>query len=208
MYADKIDEEFIQTHTVFAEGGGPWGAQKELTFDDFKKFLEDYTPEKVADLVGLSSEKIVQAARMFGRADKTMSLWTMGLNQRKWGTWVNNAVYNLHLLTGKLCSPGNTALSMTGQPNACGGVREQGMLSHLLPAHRLVKNAKHLLFGKILTCKGRALKLILDGINFGRNIKIQRIVIKKTFINQCIQKTSKDGGKILKVIHFLPLNKK
>ena len=47
---------------------------------------------------------------MFGRAPAAMSLWTMGLNQRRWGTWANNLVYNLHLLTGKICKPGSTAL--------------------------------------------------------------------------------------------------
>jgi nitrate reductase NapA len=80
---------------------------------------------------------------MFGKSKATMSLWTMGLNQRVWGTWINNLMYNLHLITGKICKPGNTALSMTGQPNACGGAREQGMLSHLLPAHRVIKKAHH-----------------------------------------------------------------
>ena len=48
---------------------------------------------------------------MSGNADpkrKTMSMWCMGFNQRTRGVWANNLVHNLHLLTGKICSPGNT----------------------------------------------------------------------------------------------------
>jgi nitrate reductase NapA len=57
--------------------------------------------------------------------------------------WANNLVHNLHLLTGKIGKPGSTPLSLTGQPNACGGVRDGGALSHLLPYGRLIANDKH-----------------------------------------------------------------
>ena len=135
-----VDREFVDRHTTIAEGGAVWGPEEPVSFDGFMEFLSDYTPEKVAKKTGLRAADIREAARLFGRSRTTMSLWTMGLNQRRWGTWANNLVYNLHLLTGKMCKPGSTALSMTGQPNACGGVREAGSLAHTLPAHRLVKN--------------------------------------------------------------------
>ena len=138
-----IDKKFIDTHTQFIENGKAWGPEKKHTFESYVKFLEDYKPEDVAEKVGVPADKIIEAARLFGKSKKTMSLWTMGLNQRTSGTWINNLMYNLHLITGKICTEGNTPLSMTGQPNACGGAREQGMLAHLLPAHRTVKKAHH-----------------------------------------------------------------
>ena len=49
----------------------------------------------------------------------------------------------MHLLTGHFGRPGATPFSLTGQPNACGGVRDTGSLSHALPGGRLVANAKH-----------------------------------------------------------------
>jgi nitrate reductase (cytochrome) len=137
------DPAFIKEHTRFVEHGGPWGQEVELDLDTFRTFLADYAPALIAGKVGLRAEDIRTAARVFGKAPAAMSCWTMGLNQRRWGTWANNLVYNLHLLTGKICKPGSTALSMTGQPNACGGVRESGFLSHTLPAHRSVKNPAH-----------------------------------------------------------------
>jgi nitrate reductase NapA len=67
----------------------------------------------------------------------------MGLNQRTKGVHLNCQVSNLHLLAGKIGKPGCDSLSLTGQPNACGGTREQGGLTHILPAHRAVANPKH-----------------------------------------------------------------
>ena len=72
-----------------------------------------------------------------------MSLWTMGFNQHTRGVWANNLVYNIHLLTGKISTPGNSPFSLTGQPSACGTAREVGTFSHRLPADMVVKKKKH-----------------------------------------------------------------
>ena len=69
-----------------------------------------------------------------------MSFWTMGFNQHTRGVWCNNMVYNLHLLTGKISTPGNSPFSLTGQPSACGTAREVGTFSHRLPADMVVTN--------------------------------------------------------------------
>ena len=74
---------------------------------------------------------------------KVMSFWTMGFNQHTRGVWCNNLVYNLHLLTGKIATPGNSPFSLTGQPSACGTAREVGTFSHRLPADMVVTNPKH-----------------------------------------------------------------
>jgi len=110
----------------------------------YKKFLEDYTPEKVADKVGVPAEDIRRAAQLFGAKGKpAMSIWTMGINERTKGVHLNCQITNLNLLTGKIGKPGSDALSLTGQPNACGGTREQGGLTHLLPGHRAINNEAH-----------------------------------------------------------------
>ena len=72
-----------------------------------------------------------------------MSLWTMGVNQHTRGVWVNNMIYNIHLLTGKISTPGNSPFSLTGQPSACGTAREVGTFSHRLPADLVVANPEH-----------------------------------------------------------------
>ena len=74
---------------------------------------------------------------------KVMSFWTMGFNQHTRGVWCNNMVYNIHLLTGKISTPGNSPFSLTGQPSACGTAREVGTFAHRLPADMVVTNPKH-----------------------------------------------------------------
>ncbi len=131
------DEDFIKNQVNFKDN------EKDLTFEEYKQFLETYTPEYAAKESGVAANDIVKATRMFGQSKTVMSMWTMGLNQRTRGVWANNLVTNLHLITGKIGVPGSDSFSLTGQPNACGGVREGGGLCHLLPAHRLVAKEEH-----------------------------------------------------------------
>ncbi len=67
----------------------------------------------------------------------------MGFNQHTRGVWCNNLIYNIHLLTGKIATPGNSPFSLTGQPSACGTAREVGTFAHRLPADMVVANEKH-----------------------------------------------------------------
>ena len=117
--------------------------KKNVGFEGYQKFLEDYTPEKVEKISGVPADQIRRIAKMFASASGAMSFWCMGLNQRIRGVWANNLTTNLHLLTGQLGKPGATNFSLTGQPNACGGVRDTGGLCHLLPAGRLIKKPAH-----------------------------------------------------------------
>jgi nitrate reductase (cytochrome) len=129
------DPGFIAQHVAFHTNEGD-----TQSFEAYRQFLTEYAPEKVAKICGVPAGQIRQAAMLFGKAPAAVSLWTMGLNQRTRGVWVNNLVHNLHLITGKIGKPGSTPLSLTGQGNACGGVRDTGMLCHALPAGRLVTN--------------------------------------------------------------------
>ncbi len=132
------DDVFIKNHLFFKDN-----KKNKHSFEEYKKFLEGYTPEIAEEISGVPAKDIVKAARMFGKAKTAMSMWTMGLNQRKRGVWANNLVHNLHLITGKIGVPGSDSFSLTGQPNACGGVREGGGLCHLLPGHHLVVKEAH-----------------------------------------------------------------
>ncbi|MFH1029522.1 MAG: molybdopterin-dependent oxidoreductase [Pseudomonadota bacterium] len=117
---------------------------KPISFDEYRKFLEKYTPEYASKLSGVPAAKIVELARLYAdKKRKVNSLWTMGFNQHVRGTWVNNLVYNVHLLTGKISRPGENPMSLTGQPSACGTAREVGTFTHRLPADMVVTNPEH-----------------------------------------------------------------
>ncbi len=130
------DEEFLKNYTSLKKGKG-----EDATFEELKAHLAKYTPEEASRICGgsFTPDDIRKAARWFATSKGTVSLWTMGLNQRKQGVWANNLMHNLHILTGQLMKDGADSLSLTGQPNACGGVREGGGLCHILPGHRPVE---------------------------------------------------------------------
>lgn len=132
------DYRFHSKYVVFKTNEG-----HDMTFDDYKAFLDDYTPEKVEKITGIPAADVEKVAKLFAQSPATLSLWCMGINQRSAGVWANNLIHNLHLLTGHIGRPGASPLSLTGQPNACGGVRDTGSLSHLLPAGRVIENETH-----------------------------------------------------------------
>ena len=116
------------------------GKEKIFTLEEFTKHLSQFDADTVAKMTRCPAKNIRQAAEWFAKSGATVSLWCMGLNQRSRGVWANHLVHNLHLITGNYGKPGADAFSLTGQPNACGGVRETGSLSHLLPGCRPVAN--------------------------------------------------------------------
>lgn len=99
------DEQFIKDSVSFSDG------KEAISYEDYKKFLEQFTPEYAAEKCGVNAEDIVTAARWYGQAKGVVSLWTMGVNQRKRGVWLNNLMHNMHLITGKIGYQGADSLS-------------------------------------------------------------------------------------------------
>ena len=152
---NKINKDFMDKHVLLKKGkeGIGYGLEdkfafteeaKKVDFETYRKFLAKYTPEYVEKISGVSKSDLKYLAELYGNPDlKVISFWTMGMNQHTRGTWINNLVYNIHLLTGKISSPGNQPFSLTGQPSACGTCREVGTFTHRLPADMVVTNPGH-----------------------------------------------------------------
>ena len=148
-----VNGAFVDKHVSFHEGKTNIGygledrfaftdEAKSIGFERYRELLQDYSPEKVERLSGVSARDIRYLASLYGDPKrKVMSFWCMGFNQHTRGTWINNLVYNIHLLLGKIATPGNSPFSLTGQPSACGTVREVGTLTNRLP-HGVVNNEK------------------------------------------------------------------
>jgi nitrate reductase NapA len=135
----SYDKDFVSKHLNFKDTDG-----NDITIEEYRTFLADYTPEKSSELSGVSVDQLKLLGNVFSDPKrKVVSLWCMGMNQHTRGTWINNLVYNVHLLSGKFGKPGSTPLSLTGQPSACGTCREVGTLAHALPGGRVVANAEH-----------------------------------------------------------------
>ena len=161
---DAVDSEFVKKHCVFATGPtdigyglpadhpreqgqkmrGKAGAHWTIPFEEFKQRLAPYTLDYVSGLSGVPKAKLIELAELYAdRSRKIVSFWTMGFNQHTRGTWVNEQIYAIHLLTGRMCRPGSGAFSLTGQPSACGTAREVGTFAHRLPADMVVANPAH-----------------------------------------------------------------
>lgn len=160
----KVNRDFVNNHTIFrrantdigyglrdshplqqkAANANAVGGSSSMTYEEYTAFVSEYTPEKVRELSGVSEDALRQLANLYADPNiKVTSFWTMGFNQHTRGVWCNHLVYNLHLLTGKIASPGNSPFSLTGQPSACGTAREVGTFAHRLPADMVVANPKH-----------------------------------------------------------------
>ncbi len=162
---DRVNKDFVNKHTNFRLGntdigyglrpehpqekraknsGKTAGGSTPINFNEYAKFVSIYTAEYVSKLSGVPESKLNALAELYADPKvKVCSFWTMGFNQHTRGVWANNLVYNIHLLTGKISTPGNSPFSLTGQPSACGTAREVGTFSHRLPADMVVTNKKH-----------------------------------------------------------------
>ena len=115
-------------------------SRKKITFEDYRKLLDDYTPEKAEQISGVPAEEIRYLASLYGDPKrKVMSLWCMGFNQHTAapGSTISSTASTCWWERSR--RPGNSPFSLTGQPSACGTVREVGTLTNRLP-HGEVKN--------------------------------------------------------------------
>lgn len=161
---NKVNLDFVAKHVNFRKGAedigyglrpehpleqkaknaDKAGASEAIDFAAYAEYLKPYTLEKAAQESGVSVASLTRLAELYADPNKkVMSLWTMGVNQHTRGVWMNNLIYNLHLLTGKIAEPGNSPFSLTGQPSACGTAREVGTFAHRLPADLVVANPEH-----------------------------------------------------------------
>lgn len=110
--------------------------------DEALATASQWTIAKVAAVCGVAADSIRQFYEAVATTDKTVTAFSMGVNQSTSGTDKVNAIINTHIFTGRVGRVGASPFSLTGQPNAMGG-REVGALANLLAAHLRLDNADH-----------------------------------------------------------------
>jgi anaerobic selenocysteine-containing dehydrogenase len=121
---DLVDQDYVDRHTT--------------GFEALRESVRVYTPDRVAELTGISAEMICRTAWTYARARAGFIAWTMGVNHSTKGTETVNAINNLALITGNIGRAGAAPFSITGQCNAM-GTREAGFASSL-PGYRKFEN--------------------------------------------------------------------
>ena len=150
---ELVHREFVERYVAFKRGKTDIGyglsdgvlvedEPTDATWDDYVAFLAAYTPERAQELSGVSAESIRWLASLYAdRSRKVMSVWGTPVNQDVRSTWLNNLLYNIHLLVGKVASPGNSPFCTTAQPSGGSAVHDAGTLTHTLP-RGVVQNAE------------------------------------------------------------------
>lgn len=122
------DEEFINNHTN--------------GFEETKELVKEFTPEYTSELTGVSPEKIIRAAEIYGKAPNAVVMFARGIEQQHKGVDNVSGYTNMALVTGKIGRPKSGVATFTGQGNGQGG-REHGQKADLLPGYRKITNPKH-----------------------------------------------------------------
>ena len=100
------DKEFIANRT---EG-----------FDEWRKVVATYTPERVSEITGIPVDDLFTAARLYAGNKPATICYAMGITQHTVGHNNVLAVANLAMLTGNIGKPGAGVDPLRGQNNVQG----------------------------------------------------------------------------------------
>jgi formate dehydrogenase major subunit/formate dehydrogenase alpha subunit len=108
-------------------------------FDEFKSTVEQYPPEKVAEITGVPVEQLYKAAEIMGTVKPMAVFWAMGITQHITGVRNVMDLANLQMLLGNMGKPGSGVNPLRGQNNVQGAC-DMGGLPNVYPAYQPVTN--------------------------------------------------------------------
>ena len=120
-----IDDVFIRERT---EG-----------FEELKQKVKEYPVERVREITGVTKELLEKAAFLYGKADKAMIFYAMGITQHTTGTDNVKSVANLAMVTGNIGRPSTGVNPLRGQNNVQGAC-DMGALPNVLTGYQPVSN--------------------------------------------------------------------
>lgn len=106
-------------------------------FEVFAKTLNEYTPEKAEKITGVPAKQIIEAARLYGKAERPAIYYTMGITQHSHGTQNVFAIANLALMTGNLGRESTGVNPLRGQNNVQGST-DMGCIPNQYPGYQRV----------------------------------------------------------------------
>jgi len=120
-----IDETFIRERT---EG-----------FEELREKVKEYPPDRVSKITGIGPELLEKAAVIYGRAERAMILYAMGVTQHTTGTDNVMSVANLAMATGNIGRPSTGVNPLRGQNNVQGAC-DMGALPNVLTGYKSVSD--------------------------------------------------------------------
>ena len=120
-----VDEDYVKEN---AEG-----------YEKIVELVKDYTPEKVGEICHIDPDMLIEAARMYAKADKAPIIYCLGVTEHSTGTEGVMSLSNLAVLTGKLGRSGCGVNPLRGQNNVQGAC-DMGALPTDYPGYQKVDN--------------------------------------------------------------------
>ncbi len=119
------DEQYIQAHT---EG-----------FEELKKRVSEFSPEKMSEVCGIAAEKIREVARLYATSERSIVFWGMGISQHVHGTDNARCLIALALVTGHIGRRGTGLHPLRGQNNVQ-GASDAGLIPMVYPDYQPVED--------------------------------------------------------------------
>jgi len=123
---DLYDHEFVESRTE--------------NFEQLRKVVSKYIPERVEEVTGIPKEKLIAATRMYAKAEKASIIYSMGITQHTTGTDNCLSLCNLAMLTGNVGREGTGVNPLRGQNNVQGAC-DMGALPNVLPGYQVIGHA-------------------------------------------------------------------
>ncbi|MCF0143077.1 MAG: formate dehydrogenase subunit alpha [Parasporobacterium sp.] len=120
-----IDEKFIASRT---EG-----------FEELKKIVAEYTPEKVGEICHIDPDDLRTAARIYAKARKAPIIYCLGVTEHSTGTEGVMSLSNMAMMVGKIGRSGCGVNPLRGQNNVQGAC-DMGAQPNQYPGYQNVTN--------------------------------------------------------------------
>ena len=108
-------------------------------YEDLKRKVKDFPPEKMAQICGIDTDTIRAVARVYAKADRAIIFWGMGVSQHVHGTDNARSLIALALITGQIGRPGTGLHPLRGQNNVQ-GASDVGLIPIVYPDYKSVKD--------------------------------------------------------------------
>ena len=106
-------------------------------FEELKKVVADYPPEKVAEITGVDAKDIIRIAESYAKAERGSIVYCMGITQHTTGVDNVKSLANLAMLVGHIGRESTGVNPLRGQNNVQGAC-DMGALPNVYPGYQAV----------------------------------------------------------------------
>jgi formate dehydrogenase alpha subunit len=110
-------------------------------YDELRETVVEYPPELVEEVTSIPTDDLIQAARMYGKAENGSIVYAMGITQHITGVDNVLSCANLAMLTGNVGRPSTGVNPLRGQNNVQGAC-DLGGLPNVYPGYQRVTDQK------------------------------------------------------------------